>query len=671
MRYLIVSIILLLSIKLKSQSDLPEISKYEAKFESIFTFIKNNDTIIAASKSYLENSLDSAANEPLLKNYLKLLLARTYRKENPKRSNELLDEVKLFLKQNKYYIHLQLTYNVIKARILYEINQDCKSSYNLYQENSPKLAFYKSLDKYWNIENETKTGLILSLLCLGKDQQALDSLKIFEKEINPIENLKEYVFALSTIGYIHTKFKNYKDGTIYFKKVIELLEDNKDLVSNYFAALNNLAYIYRTTERYSESIELLQKGLKKARSVNDVNNTLLITNNLGFNFLQIKNYKSAALLGEQALSKSISNEYKFHKANANRLLGHTYYFTGDYHKSEMHIDSAISYYRNIKQIENYRNCLNIKAKLYLIKKDYAAASIINNEIIGLLDSVNLSKQYESLQKNLVEYESEKKDAEITILSQKDEINALKIKQQNLSIRYLVAGVLLLTTLALIVVIYQRRINKINTLTLRSKLARAQFNPHFINNALAGIQINLLDYNDENLINHVSSVSKLTRYILESTFREEWTLSEEIQLINLYIESQQYRLKNSFDFNFKIELNQESLNTYMIPSAITQIPLENTIIHGGYDKNNGGKIELTLSLKEKSICISITNNILAPESSKVMSKPKDSTSRGLELTKKRIETHCKIHNSEGNTSIIIENEAARVEMLLPIIVSKTT
>lgn len=668
MRIKLFLIFIQLSLLHHAQKDLPEILLYNKKFETIFEFIKNNDTLLNASKNHLENLLNNTADEPLFKNYLKLLLARTYRKENVKKSNELLNEVKLFLQRNKQYTHLQLFHNVVSARIFYEIDQNCSASYNLYLENSPKIPYYKSIDKYWNIENDTKTGLISSLLCLGKDQQALDSLKKLEKEFKPEGNLKEYIFTLSTIGYIHTKFKNYKDGASYFSKIITILEDKKDLTNNYIAICNNLAYIYRITEKYSESIEILEKGLKKAKEVNDVNNILLITNNIGFSLIQIKNYSGAALLGEEALGKSAANEFKFHKANANRLLGHAHYYLGEYRRSESHIDSAIKYFKGIKHIENYRNCLNIKAKLYLIKKDYASASIINSEIIGLLDSVNLSKQYESLQKNLVEYESEKKDAEITILTQKDEINALKIKQQNLSIRYLILAVLLLIILALIVVIYQKRINKIKNLTLRSKLARAQFNPHFINNALTGIQINLIDYNDENLINHVSSVSKLTRYILESTFIEEWTLAEEIQLIYLYIESQQYRLKNNFDFNFKIELDQESLGTYTIPSAITQIPLENAIIHGGYDKKHGGKIELVLTKVEQQISITISNNILVSVTNKIIQTPKKSISRGLELTKKRIETHCKIHRAKGNISILLEEEKAQVDMLLPIVLS---
>lgn len=648
---------------LQAQTDLPEILSHADKFDNLFEFIRNNDTIEQATKKHLEDQLTNSKGQSLYHNYIKLLLAKTYRKDNVKKSNEILDEVKLYLQQNNKYVHLQLFYNVIKARILYEINQNCNAAYELYLENYSKINFYKSIDKNWNIENETKTGIITSLLCLGKDQQALDSLKKLELEINPNDYLKEYVFTLSTIGYIHTKFKNYKDGETYFKKIINLLEDKKDLTNNYIAVCNNLAYIYRTTEKYDESIEILEKGLAKAKQVNDLNNILLITNNLGFNYLQVKNYAKAIKLGEDALEKSASKEYRFHKANANRLLGYAYYHEGNYQKSESNIDSALVYFHAIKNMENYRNCLNIKAKLYLIRKDYVSASKINNEIISLLDSVNLSKQYESLQKNLVEYESEKKDAEITILTQKDEINSLKIKQQSLSIQYIIIAAVLLVILAFVVFIYQRRINRINNLALRSKLARAQFNPHFINNALSGIQTKLLDQNDESLLNYVSSVSRLTRFILESTFREEWTLNEEIQMIRHYVDSMLYKLNNGFIFRIHNELNESDLNSICIPSAITQIPIENAIIHGGYETMNGGEIDFIVRKSGNQILITINNSILNSGNSKTKQSSK---SRGLELTQKRIETHCVIHKSEGFAKISITENMASVQLALPLV-----
>lgn len=563
-------------------SDIETVKKFDSQFDAIFKFIKTNDTTKGKSISYLEGILKEYKTADLYYlNGVKLLLAKSYRSNNMNKTLALLKEVEQFLKRNPNQIHLLLFYNTIVARIEFESNTNCQYALELYEKNMQHIENYKTFDETWNIALETKTGLINTTLCLGNEQEALELLKELEKEINPSIQKDEYVYVVSLLGYIHTKFQNYTEGEKNFEKIIKLLENTNDNFNSYFGAINNLAYIYRKTANNSKAYTMLNNALKKAKKQKLINETLFISNNLGFVCVELDSLNQAENLGNQVLQNSDSKTYAFHNANARRLLGLVHYHMGNYKLSINYVDSAITFFRKFKNIELLRSSLDIKNKILLKNGEYEEAAKINAEIIGMLDSISLSSNFQNLQKSLIEYETEKKEKEITILKQKDEISNYKINQQKLSIKLLIAGIFLLGVIAGIIIFFQRKINSMQTLTLRSKLTRSQFNPHYINNAFTSLQAKLTEIEfDESLINYTSNISRFSRLVLESSFNDEWTVYEEVQMMDNYLKIQQYRYKKAFLFSIDNQIPIEKSHTFLVPTAITQTVLENAIEHGG-------------------------------------------------------------------------------------------
>ncbi|PQJ74493.1 tetratricopeptide repeat protein [Polaribacter gangjinensis] len=657
-----------ISISIWSQSENEFIKKYSSYLKIIDQKIKNEKISVESNIQYFDSLLNSfQTKDYYLKNVIKLYKASQERRINPKKAQQNIDEVSLYIAQNPTFIQLELFKNSIEARIEFEINQNCEKSYKIYDETINKLAKYKQIFSGWNISLESKTGIINSLLCLQKDQEALEYLKQLEKEIDPKTQFKEYVYVLNVSGYIHTKFLNYVEGEKYFKKAVSLLENNKNYLNNYLAACNNLAHIYKSTNKTTESIQILEKALIKAKQINDINSILLIQNNLGFLYIEQQNYLKAEQFGLSILKIAKEKEFKIHKANANRLLGTAYYNLGDYKKSEKYLDEAIAFFRNFKNPELLRNTLDIKNKLFIKTEKFEAAAIINAEIIGMLDSVNLSKNVQNLQRELVAFETEKKNNEITILKQNEEIINFKMQQQQQQIQFLVLCLILILIFGGIIFWYQKKINKIKNFSLRSKLTRSQFNPHYINNAFTALQAELVNYNfNEHLIDFTSNISRFSRLLLESTFKDEWTLFEEKQMIENYLKTQQYRLQNGFQFHITSTLKLEEFHKIKIPSAITQAALENAIEHGGFKSDsNDGIINIHFTIINNQLLITINNNIIGepiPFSKKLNNEP----SRGLDITKQRINLHSKIYKSLASFNFIHLKNEVKVEFYLPII-----
>ncbi|NJM79169.1 MAG: histidine kinase [Flavobacterium sp.] len=487
-----------------------------------------------------------------------------------------------------------------------------------------------------------------------------------ENEIDSKTQLKEYLYVLSVSGYIHTKFANYKEGEKYFKKIITLLKDSKNYLDLYLAASNNLAHIYKVTNNTDEGIHIMEKALVKAKQINEINNMLLIQNNLGQLYVKKEQYKVAEKKGLEVLEQANEKLYPIHVANANRLLGSVYYYLGNYKKSEEHIDKAIAFFRDFKNPELLRNALDVKNKLLIKTEQFEDAAKVNSEIISLLDSVSLNTNIQNLQKNLVAYETEKKDNEITILKQKDEISNFKIDKQRQYIYFLFIGLVGITILGLIVFLYQKKINIIQNLSLRSKLTRSQFNPHYINNAFTSLQATLVENNlDENLIDYTSNVSRFSRLLLESTFKDEWTLFEEKQMMENYLKTQLYRLEDGFDYNIDTNLQKEELHALKVPSALTQTALENAIEHGGFKNNSNGEIKVSILKNNDHIEIQIQNNILGHQI-QTEKKMENEPSRGLEITKQRVELHSKIHKLPTDFSFTKNGDVALVTFTLPLL-----
>ena len=171
--------------------------------------------------------------------------------------------------------------------------------------------------------------------------------------------------------------------------------------------------------------------------------------------------------------------------------------------------------------------------------------------------------------------------------------------------------------------------------------------------------------EENIINYTSDISRFSRLLLESTFKDEWTLFEEKQMMEHYLKTQQHRYENNFDFLIKNDFSNDELHKYKLPSALTQTVLENAIEHGGYQNNKGGKIEITIQKSNTQFEISIKNNKVGTDLNTVK-KINSEPSRGLEITKQRMELHQKIHKTKTEFRFNKQENEVLVTFVLPLL-----
>jgi two-component sensor histidine kinase len=168
---------------------------------------------------------------------------------------------------------------------------------------------------------------------------------------------------------------------------------------------------------------------------------------------------------------------------------------------------------------------------------------------------------------------------------------------------------------------------------------AQINPHFIFNTLSSAMFFISKNRFDEAYQHISKFSRLLRSYLKSSQERYVRLSEEIDMLENYIELQQTRFENKFDYSIEIE-NKIPKENVQIPSLLLQPLLENAINHGLFHKEGKGFLKLQFyqgASNNELICI-IEDNGIGREKAREIRKHSMAQydSYGTKLTKQLID-----------------------------------
>ncbi|WP_273446942.1 histidine kinase [Neolewinella agarilytica] len=128
--------------------------------------------------------------------------------------------------------------------------------------------------------------------------------------------------------------------------------------------------------------------------------------------------------------------------------------------------------------------------------------------------------------------------------------------------------------------------------VKLKLLREKMNPHFMFNAINGIQNQILKSNSIEAYNYLGKFADLLRVITKSEASFFTGLQEEIEFLTTYLELEQLRFRQQFECEIIID---EELKTcdVLIPSMMIQPFVENAIVHGLSILPRKGRLTITL------------------------------------------------------------------------------
>lgn len=423
--------------------------------------------------------------------------------------------------------------------------------------------------------------------------------------------------------------ENWSVGVNFFKETIALAEKNTSKIvskSNIGIAYVNLADLYSKGPKPIDEKALLS-NLEKATAIAKKYNIKII-------------YRSA--IG---------------------LQGMYYTEKGNYAKAELLFIEGIKYQLSLPYTDNYLlatfySCLK---EVSIKRKDYHAYYAYDT----LYTKYNQLKYNESTQKLLqnadARYESSKKMERIKQLELENEL-----EQKNKLLGYGIAGVLLIGLVFMFRSYYYRQRYYLNReevlkqeqansdlkvqlmeketmenlaarLSLERRLLRSQMDPHFIFNALGNIQSMILQKDTIPAVSYLNKFAKLTRQILEQSRKETISLEEEIGTLKNYIELQQLRLNNNFDYAIVCDETVEE--DVLIPPLLIQPFIENAVEHGlkPKPKEEKGLLEIYFSQQTdlKNLICTIKDNGIGLNASRKLKTNENHQSLSTTITDERL------------------------------------
>ncbi len=174
--------------------------------------------------------------------------------------------------------------------------------------------------------------------------------------------------------------------------------------------------------------------------------------------------------------------------------------------------------------------------------------------------------------------------------------------------------------------------------LESRALRTQMNPHFVFNSLNSIQSYIQKNEKEASSKYLSKFAKLTRQIFDYSNEQTISLEQELSALQTYIELEQMRFVNRFEFNMLIDKDIDT-KLLEVPPMIIQPFVENAIWHGIMHKESGvGIITLNLKVDNGILHVNLVDNGIGRAQSQQYRKAsgKGHHSGGMRLTKDRLD-----------------------------------
>jgi hypothetical protein len=515
-----------------------------------------------------------------------------------------------------------------------------------------------------------------------------------------------WVFTLSRAVY--TESGNYEKAFEFARKGLDMaIQNNNDRARRY--ELTQIGELFAYIGDHGTALEYYREAFRSIKPEAIVD-SLNVTRLLGFaELLTYQHQYDSAKYYYHFVDTSGPRAQRFYLIS----IGNLHFAQKQYDKALCNFLRGLNYHKQYNDRNQVMNALLVIARTYLaMKNDTAAIRYAHEglkmakqtgakqfikdacEILSSIfdrwnhpDSAYLYyKQYTAIKDSILNDQIKGRlaaytfEQKIELLNKEKEIQQVQLQKQSLLKNILIGGIITLLLLAAIIfrnIILKRRneklklkheleLQKIESEKIKAELQqqatelemqalRAQMNPHFIFNCLNSINRFVLQNETEAASDYLTKFSRLIRMVLNNSKHKYIPLNEELDCLELYIQLEQLRFKNSFQYKIEsaIDIDAEEL---LVPPMLLQPFIENAIWHGLIHKDierGQGYLDILVQQRDEIIEYTIADNGMGRKATLALNNKSAGKykSMGLQITKERIAL---LDNQQGIQSIEIED-----------------
>jgi tetratricopeptide (TPR) repeat protein len=613
------------------------------------------------------------------------------------------------------------------ARCLAElgrIKQDLRNFAEATEMYTQSLAVFNKLSDADIQKNQDIKALVLErMTVLLSNQKQYDQAEIYALEAyqlcEQIGDKGRWQITATAVGNVYFWKKNYEKAAFYYQKAYVLANA---IGQNTGRSLNNLGIVAAKAGQNDAAIGYYLQAIeqyKKSKSMDMIAQTQI---NIAELYNAKKNFGQAIDFGQKGVETIVKLKTVTGLTEGYEVLITAYIQLGDLPKAletqRRFVAIKDSLFANSRQKELLEAQTKFESEkkdkeIQLLNRDKQLKDLaLQQQNLALLNqkllteknqnTVKLLQQAKILQESelartAAELEKEKNISENTItqlsLNQRDrqvEHQQLQLESKNNSILRGVIGGLILLAIGIGWFIGYRQKNRrerelwqqqkmaaenlLNVQTSELKALRSQINPHFIFNCLNAVKSLVLQNQNDAASAYVTKFSRLVRLVLENS-RSEWiTLEQELETLTLYLDIEQMRFNNRFQYWINLE-NDVDTEGVKLPPMLIQPYVENAIWHGLMHKEGDGNV--TISILEKGnnqLVINILDDGIGRKKAMEL-KSKTATQRksfGMEISADRIHIINQIYKTNAQVTVYDltdettgEATGTRVQLLLSV------
>ncbi|MGL1885582.1 MAG: tetratricopeptide repeat-containing sensor histidine kinase [Reichenbachiella sp.] len=499
------------------------------------------------------------------------------------------------------------------------------------------IGFYnQSLTIFVELNDSLQIGRVYnniatSYWALGKWNDALQTYQIGFKIRKAANDLKGVSTILNNIGLIYQDFGIYDEALDYHNEALDIALDINSFESITYS-YSNIGNCYAMKKEFGPALEYHKLGYKiyNENVINGISNSYF-QSNIGVVYRELEKFDSALYYFNLSLegAKLIHNEHRV--AIAENNLGKTYLLLDD-------IETAARFINN-----SYRHAIDNNYHYLLRDNEFALSKIEEakgrldlafghfKKAITLRDSLFNKEEISKFTELTIRQVKEKEENEKSLLKENIEIQKAIIREERIILWLLIAGGLLLIVALIYIERSRKSIKKLNSKLRNSEKGLNQSNTdkdkffsiisHDLRspfNAIIGLTHLLTEEvkekNIENIemySNTIHNSSQKAMDLLSNLM--EWSLSQTGRM-NFTPEKTDINVVINENVLFFIEIakqklisitNKTPVSTFVdADKAMINTVLRNFISNAIKFSENGGTIEISTEIKEKTVQISV-------------------------------------------------------------------
>ncbi|MBI1308045.1 MAG: tetratricopeptide repeat protein [Bacteroidetes bacterium] len=526
----------------------------------------------------------------------------------------------------------------------------------------------------------------------------LESVSYYEKALEEFKKLNDSKALYSVYKHLGAAYESNKQ----FKKAIDIysqflkMATNSGNVEDEIQTKESLGRLLFNTGKYTEAKNYYQQLLSYYQSKQEKPQITGTYDNIGKCFAGLKDTTMALRYFKLAGTLADTEIPEEQQVNAYRSVGNSYNSVGKYevsneyekkalkvnkktgNKAEMWTSNSIianNYLfmnRANEAIPFLKENINLSEELGEIKNSgetYRALSDAYVQLGRIDDAKKTFEKYKSLQEEILTQREEElnqrdlsnssiqnKEKQIALLVRDKELDEQRIdlleKQKSLQeqtnhdqrrINYFLIGAMLLLGVGILILFRSIKQKQLANKLLSIRSLRSQMNPHFIFNSLNSVNSFISKSDDRSANKYLTEFARLMRTVLEHSKKDFVTLSEEISVLEKYLNLEHLRFHEHFEFELYVDEDLDS-ERLLIPPMLVQPYIENAIWHGLRYRETTGKLNVSFIAEEENIRIEIIDNGIGRERSEALKtrNQKDGKSTGISNTKSRLELLNQVH-----------------------------